>query len=158
MAAMHSADPGDAAWFAGGGERGARMRAKDWSVSPLGRPETWPESIKAAVSICLSSRFPIVLWVGPQLRILYNDAYIPFLGETKHPAALGEAGRKVWREIWPTIGPMHDEVAAGRATSVEDCAPAPTTTVSSRFPRVSSSPASDPILPSPGCARTRSHP
>ena len=75
------------------------MRAKDWSALPLGPAETWPPSIKAAVSICLNSRFPILLWVGPELRVLYNDAYIPFLGETKHPAALGAAGRDVWREV-----------------------------------------------------------
>ena len=117
---MGNAGPGNAAWLAGGGEMGARMRAKDWSASPLGRPETWPESIKTAVSICLNSRFPIVLWAGPELRVLYNDAYIPLLGETKHPAALGEAGWDVWHDIWPAIGPMLDEAGGGRATWVED--------------------------------------
>ena len=108
------------AWLAGGGEMGARMRAKDWEATPLGPIDTWSQSVKSAVSICLNSRFPIVLWMGPELRVLYNDTYIPFLGETKHPAALGAPGREVWGEIWSTIGPMHEEVAAGRATSVED--------------------------------------
>ena len=60
------------------------------------------------------------LWLGPELRLVYNDAYIPFLGETKHPAILGAPGREAWAEIWATIAPMHDEVPAGRATSVED--------------------------------------
>ena len=96
------------------------MRAKDWSATPLGPPETWSQSVKTAVSICLNSRFPILLWLGPELRLIYNDTYIPFLGETKHPAILGAPGREAWGEIWATIGPMHDEVAAGRATSVED--------------------------------------
>ena len=103
------------AWLAGGGEMGARMRAKDWSATPLGSPETWAQSIKTAVSICLNSRSPILLWLGPELRIIYNDTYIPFLGETKHPAALGAPGREVWGEIWSAVGPMHAEVAAGRA-------------------------------------------
>ena len=70
--------------------------------------------------LCLNSRFPILLWLGPELRLVYNDAYIPFLGEAKHPAMLGAPGREAWGEIWPTIGPMHDEVRAGRATWVED--------------------------------------
>ena len=96
------------------------MRAKDWSASPLGYPETWPQSVKTAVSICLNSRVPIALWLGPELRLIYNDTYIPFLGETKHPAMLGAPGREAWGEIWAAIEPMHDEVAAGRATSVED--------------------------------------
>ncbi len=104
----------------GGGELGELMRAKDWSAHPLGPPETWAQSIKTAVSLCLNSRFPILLWLGPELRIVYNDAYIPFLGETKHPAMLGAPGRAAWSEIWPAIGPMHDEVRAGRATWVED--------------------------------------
>jgi hypothetical protein len=98
---------------------GARLRAKDWAATPLGSPETWPQATKTAVSICLNSRFPILLWLGPELRLAYDDTYIPFLGETKHPAALGAPGRQAWGEIWSTIGPMHEEVAVGRATSVE---------------------------------------
>jgi PAS domain S-box-containing protein len=107
-------------WLAGGGETGALIRAKNWSATPLGAPDTWPPNVKAAVSICLNARVPIALWLGPELRLVYNDTYIPFLGETKHPAILGAPGREAWREIWATIEPMHDEVAAGRATSVED--------------------------------------
>jgi PAS domain S-box-containing protein len=107
-------------WLAGGGEMGALIRAKNWSATSLGAPETWPQSIKTAVSICLNARVPIALWLGPELRLLYNDTYIPFLGETKHPAILGAPGREAWAEIWATIAPMHEEVAAGRATSVED--------------------------------------
>jgi PAS domain S-box-containing protein len=117
---MIGSDCTSAAWLAGGGEMGGRMRAKDWSASPLGHPETWSQSVKTAVSICLNARVPIALWLGPELRLVYNDTYIPFLGETKHPAMLGAPGREAWGEIWAAIEPMHDEVAAGRATSVED--------------------------------------
>ncbi|MBV8398625.1 MAG: response regulator [Acetobacteraceae bacterium] len=104
----------------GGGELGALMRAKDWSATPLGPVGMWSRAVKTAVSLCLNSRFPIVLWLGPELRLLYNDAYIPFLGEAKHPTMLGAPGHEAWGEIWPTIGPMHDEARAGRATWVED--------------------------------------
>jgi hypothetical protein len=106
-------------FLSGGGELGAPMRAKDWSTTPLGLPETWSPRIKTAVSICLNSRFPILIWIGSDLRIIYNDSYIPFLGPIKHPAVLGEPGRAAWGEIWPAIAPMHDEVQAGRATLVE---------------------------------------
>lgn len=100
--------------------RWGRLRAKDWSATPLGHPKTWSRSIQIAVSICLNSRFPMLLWLGPELRLVYNETYLPVLGENKHPAALGTPGRQVWGEIWGTIGPMHEEVAAGRATSVDD--------------------------------------
>ena len=53
-----------------------------------------------------------MLWLGPELRIVYNDTYIPFLGDTKHPAMLGAPGREAWGEIWETVGPLHEEVAA----------------------------------------------
>jgi PAS domain S-box-containing protein len=114
-----SAD-GETAFLAGGGELGALLRAHDWAATPLGSPATWSPEVKTAVSLCLNSRFPIVLWIGPELRILYNDAYIPFLGEAKHPAMLGAPGREAWGEIWDAIGPMLDEARSGRATWVED--------------------------------------
>jgi hypothetical protein len=40
------------------------MRAFDWSTSEVGVPEKWPESLKAAVRICVGSRNPIVIWWG----------------------------------------------------------------------------------------------
>lgn len=53
---------GTADFLTGGGEVGERMRDFDWSKTPLDPVETWPQSFKTAVSICLGSRYPIVLW------------------------------------------------------------------------------------------------
>jgi len=98
-----------------------RMRELDWASTDLGPAEKWPENLRVAVSLCLTSRFPIVVWWGPKRSVLYNDAYIPFLGETKHPRVLGQPGYDCWQEIWPTIGPMLDSVyATGKATWSED--------------------------------------
>ena len=59
--------------------------------------------------------------MGPNLAILYNDAYVPFLGETKHPRYLGQPGRECWSEIWDTIGPMLESMqTTGKATWSED--------------------------------------
>ncbi len=88
---------------------GALMRAHDWSGTPLGAPETWPQSLRTSVSTCLNCAFPILLWWGPDLVMLYNDEYIPILG-SKHPAALGQAGAVCWSEIWHVIGPMLQQV------------------------------------------------
>jgi PAS domain S-box-containing protein len=99
----------------------ALMRAYDWSQTPLGPVSEWPQSLKTAVSICLNSRFPILLWWGPDLTILYNDAYRPILGKTKHPRALGSPGREIWPEVWEIIGPMLESVlATGQATWSDD--------------------------------------
>jgi signal transduction histidine kinase/DNA-binding response OmpR family regulator len=91
-------------FLAGGGELGALMRSLDWTQSPLGTPESWPDALKMSVSICLNSRFPMVLWWGPEFAMLYNDAYRPMLGATKHPGGLGRPGIESWREIWDIIG------------------------------------------------------
>jgi PAS domain S-box-containing protein len=97
--------------FPGDSEMARRMRALDWAnETDLGSPARWPESLRTAVSICLTSRFPIVLWWGPNLTLLYNDAYIPLLGPGKHPQSLGRPGREAWAEIWDTIGPMLEGV------------------------------------------------
>ncbi len=106
--------PGDPSPFVGDSEMAARMREFDWSSTPLGPPQQWPESLRTACRICLTSRFPILLWWGPQLRMLYNDAYAPVLGH-KHPA-LAEPGARAWADVWPIVGPMLDSVLAGDST------------------------------------------
>jgi len=106
--------------LAGGGEMGALMRATDWSKTPLGPVRAWPQSLRTTVSTCLNSRFPILVWWGPEMVKLYNDAYRPILG-AKHPVALGARGREVWPEIWNIIGPMLEGVLQrGEATWSED--------------------------------------
>ena len=97
------ADPGRAApttsFLDGGGELGALMRAFDWSATPLGPPAGWPQSLRSAVSILLSSKAQIVLFWGPEFITLYNDACRPVFG-AKHPGALGRPAREAWSEIW----------------------------------------------------------
>ncbi|QRO01235.1 response regulator [Archangium violaceum] len=106
--------------FAGGGEMGASMRAIDWAATSLGPVESWSQPLRSAVSLSLASRFPILLFYGPELLILYNDASIPIFGR-KHPEALGRPSREVWPEIWHIIGPMLEGVlTTGQATWSDD--------------------------------------
>ena len=109
-------------FLSGGGEMGARMRAFDWSISAVGPAANWPQSLKTAVSICIGSRYPIVIWWGnPEYTMFYNDGYIPILGVTKHPGWLGRSGMECWKEIWSTVGPMLEGVfQTGIATWSED--------------------------------------
>src|SRR4029077_6259713 len=99
-------------FLAGGGELGARLRAFDWTSTPLGPPQDWPQSLKTAVRIMLTSRQPIWLGWGRELIKLYNDPYIAIAGG-KHPAALGQPAAVVWREIWDKIGPMLETAMGG---------------------------------------------
>ncbi|HEX6277476.1 MAG TPA: ATP-binding protein [Polyangiaceae bacterium] len=88
-------------FLAGQGEMARRMRSTDWAETSLGPLDGWPQSLRSPVSILLPSKASIVLFWGPSLVALYNDAYRPVLG-AKHPRALGMPVRDVWSEIWET--------------------------------------------------------
>jgi PAS domain S-box-containing protein len=91
-------------------------RRMDWSTTPLGPIDKWPQSLRTSVDIMLSSRYAMFVWWGHELTNLYNDAYRPFLGK-KHPQALGRSAREVWAEIWDLIGPRTEAVLErGEAT------------------------------------------
>lgn len=98
----HTEQAAAANWLVGGGEMGAIIRAKDWSSTPLGPVDGWPQSLRSAVSILLPSRAQICLFWGPDLVAIYNDAYRPTLG-VKHPRALGQPAREVWSEFWDEV-------------------------------------------------------
>jgi PAS domain S-box-containing protein len=83
----------------GGGQLGEMIRNTDWSTTVLKSPEAWPESLKSAVAISLSSGFPIAIYWGVDFTLLYNDAWSSIPGQ-KHPWALGKPGAEVWPEIW----------------------------------------------------------
>ena len=105
--------PTSADFLAGGGEMGALTRAYDWSASPLGPSENWPQSLRTAVRILLNSNHPMFIWWGSDLIQFYNDAYRRTMGPERHPSALGQRGRECWAEIWPMIGPQIDQVMSG---------------------------------------------
>ncbi|MCO6417132.1 ATP-binding protein [Siccirubricoccus sp. KC 17139] len=92
-------------FLAGGGEMGALMRRHDWAATSLGPPGSWPQSLKTAVRIMLTSRQPIWIGWGKDLVFLYNDPYKAIIGG-KHPWALGRPTAEVWQEIWDDIGPL----------------------------------------------------
>lgn len=93
---------------------GARIRAYDWTSTPLGPPGEWPQALKTSVRLLLSTGHPMFIWWGPELIQFYNDAYSRSIGPERHPSALGQRGRECWAEIWDLIGPQIEHVMAGR--------------------------------------------
>ena len=95
------------------------MRTIDWSATPLGHSDSWPQSLISTVSICLSTRFPIAVYWGPQFIVFYNDAWIPLEGGG-HPQALGRPAREVRPEVWPFLKPSFERAFYdGEASSAE---------------------------------------
>ncbi|RJF76597.1 ATP-binding protein [Rhodopseudomonas palustris] len=98
--------------FLGRGELTALFREFDWTSTPLGPPEQWPQALKTAVRIMLTSQQPIWIGWGSELIFFYNDAYKAIIGG-KHPWALGLPTREVWHEIWDDIAPLLAKATSG---------------------------------------------
>jgi signal transduction histidine kinase len=88
--------------FVGDSEMARQMRAHDWSQTSLGSPLAWPETLKVALRLLLTSKFEMWLGWGPEINFFYNDAYRPTLG-SKHPQSLAVPTRILWAEIWDDI-------------------------------------------------------
>ncbi|MGZ4500064.1 MAG: SpoIIE family protein phosphatase [Nocardioidaceae bacterium] len=103
--------------FRGGGEVGEDLSAVDWESTPLGPPDTWPQSLRTVVSIVLTSKFSMWMAWGPELTFFCNEAYRRDTLGRKYPWALGRPASEVWTEIWSDIGPRIDAVMqTGEAT------------------------------------------
>ena len=96
-----------------------RIRRHDWNQTPLGPPEQWPPALRTAVDMMLHSAFPMFVAWGPDLIFLYNDAYVPLLGQ-KHGRALGERFRDLWAEVWKEMVPLIDRALSGKPVYFED--------------------------------------
>ncbi len=98
------------------------IRRYDWENSVLGNPDGWSLSLRTLFRMMLASRFPMLIFWGPDLITFYNDAFRPSLGnDGKHPSSLGQKGEQSWAESWPVIGPMiHSIMAGGDAVWFED--------------------------------------
>ena len=104
------------------GEMAGWFRRFDWSTTPLGPPESWPESWRNAVRIILDSSFPTALAFGRELNYFYNDAFIPVGGPARHPSAIGKPVPVAWKEIWePILQPRFEHtLSTGEPTGEED--------------------------------------
>jgi hypothetical protein len=93
----------EAEFLSNGGQLGERIRLHNWAATPLGPLSDWPQPLRAAVSLCVRSQFPIIIhWGWPDVVVLYNDAFIPMIGD-RHPSALGTRLFDSWPELRPTI-------------------------------------------------------
>jgi signal transduction histidine kinase len=102
------------------GEMHQRISSLDWSATPVGAVQMWPQSLRATIKTLLASRYPMILLWGPDLIQIYNEAYIGLIGD-KHPGALGRSIRETQAESWEVIGPM---IADVMSTGVPNWVPA----------------------------------
>lgn len=60
-------------------------------------------SLVALVRAMLAAKQPTILWWGPELTQLYNDAMLDSMRD-KHPSGMGQPAREAWREAWKAVG------------------------------------------------------
>lgn len=93
-----------------------RIRRKDWSQTPLGPLSEWSEALKTSVAMVLDIAFPSILYWGPEMIAIHNDAYLPILGQ-RADDALGQSLPDVWSEAIGTLLPVVQRAYAGEALS-----------------------------------------
>jgi PAS domain S-box-containing protein len=89
-----------------------RVEEFDWAVTPLGPATNWPQPLKWSVELVLASGFPMSVRWGPNLIMIYNDAYVTLLGD-RHPGALGQPLREIWPEIYGELGALNQAILRG---------------------------------------------
>lgn len=104
-----------ASLFFGDDDTARAHRDIDWSATPLGAVETWPTELTAAVATVFASDVAMLLWLGPDLVQVFNDAFRPFLG-VKYPAAVGQPAAQCWPDVWEEMGPLAESALQGRTT------------------------------------------
>ncbi|MFH6785301.1 MULTISPECIES: hybrid sensor histidine kinase/response regulator [Methylobacterium] len=106
-------------FLAGGGRAAEMIRARDWSDHPLGPPETWPETLRTALSLVLNSPESMILAWGQDLHFFFNETYFPLLGP-RLDWAMGERFDRVWADGWEQAKPIIDDAFAGRSRRFVD--------------------------------------
>ncbi|MEI9949833.1 MAG: ATP-binding protein [Pseudomonadota bacterium] len=91
----------------------------DWASTPLGSVSSWSPALRTIVGMVLKNRSPLVLWWGPELVQIYNDAFRP-IPAAKHPRAVAQAAAECWSEIWSVIGPMIEAPLRGQPATGSD--------------------------------------
>ena len=110
----------DKDWLVASGEMADLIRKTDWSTTPLGPRDGWPQSLRTVTNLVLASSFPVAILWGSELIFIYNDGYRIIAGD-KHPQALGRSTRDIWSEVWEFNRPILEEVMTrGETVHLED--------------------------------------
>ena len=103
----------------GKGRMGSRIAANDWSTTSLGPIDRWTPALRTTIEMMLGQRQAICIFWGPDLTLLYNDAYAPILG-ARDADALGKPAYEVWHDVWENILPFVETAFAGEGTWSEE--------------------------------------
>ncbi|KAF2729271.1 hypothetical protein EJ04DRAFT_537938 [Polyplosphaeria fusca] len=84
------------------------FRSIDWSKTPLGDMRTWAPQLRSVVNSMMRDKSPAVLFWGPEVTMVYNEAYIEIIGGF-HPC-MGVSARVAAKDYWLLFQPLVDYI------------------------------------------------
>ena len=96
-----------------------RFDAMAWETTALGPVETWPTTLITTVRTMLASPVPMVLLVGRDAILIYNEGYKVIAGK-RHPQCFGASAFSSWPEVADFNRVVIDTVMGGGTLSYED--------------------------------------
>jgi PAS domain S-box-containing protein len=96
------------------------VRSIDWAATPLGPLDSWTPEFRQLANLCLSDPHPAAMFWGPELSVLYNEAYAKTVAGNKHPALMGTGFSGPFAELWDYAGPIFQEAARTGVSARKD--------------------------------------
>lgn len=93
---------------------------KDWSQTPLGPTQNWPQPLRTSLRNLLYTQLPTLLFWGNDLCFFYNDAYRSCFGKRDPHNDLGRPVREVWMKDWPVLPSQIETVMAKGKASLHE--------------------------------------
>jgi signal transduction histidine kinase/PAS domain-containing protein/DNA-binding NarL/FixJ family response regulator len=91
----------------------------DWSATPLGPMATWPPHLTQTFNQVLADSRPIAIYWGPQLTVLYNEAFSKLCG-VRHPSLLGRSVEDAWPDVGEKLRQTMQRSASKRRALLEE--------------------------------------
>ncbi|KAH7028000.1 aerobic respiration control sensor protein arcB [Microdochium trichocladiopsis] len=89
----------------------AFARNFDWGATPLGPMSSWSAEFRQIVNLVMNNPHPASLFWGPELNMLYNEAYANEVAGNKHPGLMGTGFSGPFSELWDAVSPLFAECA-----------------------------------------------
>lgn len=106
---------GQARFIGGDGEMANQINSLDWTASPLGSQQYWPNVLRSTLHLALNSPVPMFLFWGAEHICFYNDALIQTMSDQgKHPLAIGQPAKTIWSYLWDDIEPLLSAAIEGQ--------------------------------------------
>jgi signal transduction histidine kinase/ActR/RegA family two-component response regulator len=99
---------------------GEMVRSTDWSGTPLGPIDGWPQCLRTAVGLVLDAPVAAAVAWGAGHVLIYNDHYRAMCQDC-HPQALGQSFRVCWAAPAATaVMDAFERALSGQVARVED--------------------------------------